>query len=517
MKNTYNTSTTVSQYDYTYDAIGRRSDVDWSGTAFTASDTITYAYNDRSELLNADASTNANYLFGYTYDNIGNFSTSATSETGTAVTSAYTTNNVNQYTAVDTSTNNPTYDDDGNMTTMPVLPGGATAWTLEWNAENRLVKATLGTTVMDFVYDYAGRRVEKKITEDGTVTSREFFVYDGWNLIETLDALNSSAITHKFVWGQDLSGTLQGAGGVGGLLSATDSSGTYYSLYDANGNVGQYLDGSGNIVAAYQYSPFGVIISKSGTKQDDFNFRFSTKFLDNSTGLYYYGFRYYSPRFARWINRDPIGEEGGINLYAMVGNNAVNKWDYLGLLKVTVYIYLMDWIDSWGGVSVKTGPYFWHSSKPAVEFDLKKNADEADKEGGWFFEPDLLVIVVKVEAENEEEKEESKPFVYSIEDMGGKSRKAGAYGLINHPAQKNDKGIIGAYIWKNRELSALDAFNPYNLSGRTGNDVYIRSFYIYGGKIGNKKPLKKGDYIEIYVEDHCYEEKQIFKQKLTIK
>ncbi len=352
MKNTYNTSTTVSQYDYTYDAIGRRSDVDWSGTAFTASDTITYAYNDRSELLNADASTNANYLFGYTYDNIGNFSTSATSETGTAVTSAYTTNNVNQYTAVDTSTNNPAYDDDGNMTTMPVLPGGATAWTLEWNAENRLVKATLGTTVMDFVYDYAGRRVEKKITEDGTVTSREFFVYDGWNLIETLDALNSSAITHKFVWGQDLSGTLQGAGGVGGLLSATDSSGTYYSLYDANGNIGQYLDGSGNIVAAYQYSPFGVIISKSGTKQDDFNFRFSTKFLDNSTGLYYYGFRYYSPRFARWISRDPIGERGGINLYAMVGNDAVNNVDKLGEFAITGTTLLIGGLIIGGGIII---------------------------------------------------------------------------------------------------------------------------------------------------------------------
>jgi RHS repeat-associated protein len=102
-------------------------------------------------------------------------------------------------------------------------------------------------------------------------------------------------------------------------------------FYDANGNVGQYLDGSGNIVAAYQYSPFGVIISKSGTKQDDFNFRFSTKFLDNTTGLYYYGFRYYSPRFAHWINRDPIGENGGINLYAMVGNDAVNWVDELGL------------------------------------------------------------------------------------------------------------------------------------------------------------------------------------------
>jgi hypothetical protein len=50
VKNTYNTTTTVSQYDYTYDAIGRRSDVDWSGKAFSNTDTITYGYNDRSEL-----------------------------------------------------------------------------------------------------------------------------------------------------------------------------------------------------------------------------------------------------------------------------------------------------------------------------------------------------------------------------------------------------------------------------------------------------------------------------------
>ncbi len=48
-----------------------------------------------------------------------------------------------------------------------------------------------------------------------------------------------------------------------------------------------------------------------------------------------YGFRYYSPRFARWINRDPIGERGGINLYGMVGNDAVNWVDDLGNKRIT--------------------------------------------------------------------------------------------------------------------------------------------------------------------------------------
>ena len=60
-------------------------------------------------------------------------------------------------------------------------------------------------------------------------------------------------------------------------------------------------------------------------------FSFSTKYEDVETGLLYYGYRYYDPVTGRWPSRDPIGEEGGANLYGMVGNNAVGRWDYLGL------------------------------------------------------------------------------------------------------------------------------------------------------------------------------------------
>ncbi len=52
----------------------------------------------------------------------------------------------------------------------------------------------------------------------------------------------------------------------------------------------------------------------------------------SASGVLYYGFRYYNPGTGRWINRDPIEERGGLNLYGMVGNDAVNKWDYLGLI-----------------------------------------------------------------------------------------------------------------------------------------------------------------------------------------
>ena len=50
-----------------------------------------------------------------------------------------------------------------------------------------------------------------------------------------------------------------------------------------------------------------------------------------------YGYRYYDPVTGRWPSRDPIEEEGGINLYGMVGNDVVGSWDYFGLYKVQIY------------------------------------------------------------------------------------------------------------------------------------------------------------------------------------
>ena len=48
------------------------------------------------------------------------------------------------------------------------------------------------------------------------------------------------------------------------------------------------------------------------------------------TGLYYYGYRYYDPVTGRWPSRDPIEEDGGMNLYSFTNNNGINLWDILG-------------------------------------------------------------------------------------------------------------------------------------------------------------------------------------------
>jgi RHS repeat-associated protein len=215
------------------------------------------------------------------------------------------------------------------MTAGP-LPANVNAnSTLIWDGENRLIQAQVtGGATVTFIYDSQSRRIAETV---GTVT--KITVFDGWNPIAEYSISNNQySIFKSFTWGMDLSGTLQGAGGVGGLLAVTDSTGTYYPTYDGNGNVSEYLDSTGAVVAHYEYDPFGKTTVASGSKAQDFSHRFSTKPLDLTTGLYYYAYRYYDPATGRWPSRDPIGEEGGINLFAFVGNDGVNQWDYLGML-----------------------------------------------------------------------------------------------------------------------------------------------------------------------------------------
>ena len=134
-----------------------------------------------------------------------------------------------------------------------------------------------------------------------------------------------------FFWGPDLSGTLQGAGGVGGLVAVSIAGQFYFPGYDNNGNVVGYWDESGSLVAEYAYDAFGNTISSSGSMASVFPHRFSTKYYDTETDLYYYGYRYYSPSLGRWISRDPIGENDGLGLFLSCRNNLLASIDRLGL------------------------------------------------------------------------------------------------------------------------------------------------------------------------------------------
>ncbi|NCC61474.1 MAG: RHS repeat-associated core domain-containing protein, partial [Verrucomicrobiae bacterium] len=92
-----------------------------------------------------------------------------------------------------------------------------------------------------------------------------------------------------------------------------------------------YTDTNGTIVAQYEYDPFGNVSAQTGVMVDDFVYRFSTKYTDDEAGLVYYGYRFYNAELGRWMSRDPIGENGGLNIYCFVKNDPTRDIDYLGL------------------------------------------------------------------------------------------------------------------------------------------------------------------------------------------
>jgi len=185
---------------------------------------------------------------------------------------------------------------------------------------------------MAFAYDWKGRRIQKQISTNGVVMTNTTFIYDGWNPIAKLNAANN-AVVQSYHWGLDLSGSMQGAGGVGGLLEINDTAnGVQFVAYDGNGNVAALVNGVGGTNSAqYEYGPFGELIRSTGPMAKANPFRFSTKFQDDETDLLYYGYRYYNGSTGRWISRDPIEERGGLNLYAFVRNNPLSSIDARGL------------------------------------------------------------------------------------------------------------------------------------------------------------------------------------------
>jgi RHS repeat-associated protein len=98
-----------------------------------------------------------------------------------------------------------------------------------------------------------------------------------------------------------------------------------------NGNISDYLASNGIVVAHREFDPYGNTTTATGPLVNNFNFWFSSKYLDQETGLYYYGYRFYSPALGRWASRDPIEEQGGLNLHVIVLNDPVNSVDAFGL------------------------------------------------------------------------------------------------------------------------------------------------------------------------------------------
>ena len=112
--------------------------------------------------------------------------------------------------------------------------------------------------------------------------------------------------------------------------------------------------------SAYTYDAFGRTVTATGPLADTFPHRFSTKYFDPETGLYYYGYRYYSPTLMRWLTRDLIEENGGNNLYCFCENSPTMTVDFLGdkpicdCISVDIRVF---WRDNWSSISHANYPF----------------------------------------------------------------------------------------------------------------------------------------------------------------
>ncbi len=236
------------------------------------------------------------------------------------------------------------YDQNGNMRTNGTR-------IFEYDDENQLTRITEPSAwKSEFTYD--GKK-KMRISRDYTWSSGAWLqtnevrrVYDGMLVLQERDSLNVPKLT--CTRGKDLNGFLEGAGGIGGLLALSDHRSqvidhNYYHA-DGNGNVTALVDTNQNVVARYLYDPFGNTLSATGLKAGLNLYRFSSKEWHAASGMVYYGYRWYVPELQRWLNRDPIGESGMVNLFACLNNSPVNAIDALGLCVCTC-----------GGQSVSVG------------------------------------------------------------------------------------------------------------------------------------------------------------------
>jgi RHS repeat-associated protein len=392
-----NDSTILNSHVYAYDQENQRTQ-----QVFTAANYVDYSYDPIGQLRTANGKesgglTNRTHeQFGYAYDSAGNlnwrtnndllqnFSVNSLNElassgrntnmtvagTTTSLATNVTVNSLaaqlyadstfartnvglvdgyNTFTAV-------AHDDlNGNM-----LSDGHRAF--DYDDENELVRITV-TNAWKSEFNYDGklrRRIRKEFTWTGswTQTNEVRYVYDG-NLVFQERWLNPQLSTNSYqqlvtyTRGRDLSGSLEGAGGIGGLLARSVSGlwtqdsglGTAFYHADGNGNITCLVNSNQAIVAKYIFDPYGNILSISGTLAEANLYRFSSKEVQINSSLAYYLYRYYEPRLQRWLNRDPLREFGfeaarrgapsvigdGPNLYAFVANAPISTIDLVGL------------------------------------------------------------------------------------------------------------------------------------------------------------------------------------------
>jgi RHS repeat-associated protein len=280
---------------------------------FATTVTRTNSYDAANRLIGVMAAAGGGNNYVFAYDPAGNL----TSEKRGAVTKSFTYNNVNALTAPTPAS----YDKDG----QPLMLGSAT---YQWDAAHRLIAVTSSTNTTKFAYDARGHRTRITQLSGSTVVGDKFYFWCGTtNPCVERDALNSNVITKRYF----SEGVL-----IGGQ--------SFYYAADFQGSVRELVNSLGAVDASYDYDAYGVRTKLLASEDSDFGF--AGLFHETRSGLDLAVFRPYAAAMGRWLNRDPIGERSGLNLYTYASNNPTTLIDPRGL-----------WTIAFGGDSAVAG-YF---------------------------------------------------------------------------------------------------------------------------------------------------------------
>ncbi|WP_035081231.1 putative Ig domain-containing protein, partial [Aphanizomenon flos-aquae] len=283
-----------SRYDYTYNQLGQRTSLT------TLEGKTSYGYDLTGQLTSVALASGRN--IEYKYDAAGNRITVKDS----GATTNYSTNNLNQYTTV--GGNAYTYDKDGNLTSKTI--GGKTS-SFSYDIENRLIGVTNADGTWQYQYDALGNRIGS--TFNGQKTD---YLLDPTGLGDVVGEYTGSQAT-RYSHGL-------------GLASRNDGTTTSFFDTDAIGSVVGLSGTGGNYLNSYSYLPFGESLTKTETVANSFEYVGQFGVMNEANGLDFMRARFYTSGEGRFLNPDPIGITGGINLYGYVENNPLNNIDPLG-------------------------------------------------------------------------------------------------------------------------------------------------------------------------------------------
>ncbi|MFA5204961.1 MAG: RHS repeat-associated core domain-containing protein [Lentisphaeria bacterium] len=333
LKNT-STSAILKQYGYTYDPAGNRTSEQVDNTVNSA------AHNNLNQLLSRQGG--GKMRFSGTLSELATVTVGGNPGTVTQAVSGTTTNVIfagladvtvgtnvvsvvakggggitrtNRYQVVVSSgiTQTLAYDPSGNLVSRS---GGGSSTTYEWDVVNRLKAINNGTHRTEFTYDGFSRRVRIVEKEGETVTSDKRLVWVGTDIAEERDSTGATVMKRYFP---------QGVSVFNPSSSVFDS---FYYTRDHIGSIREVTDSTGAIQARYDYDPYGRRTKASGVFDSDFGF--TGHYYHALSGLHLALYRAYDADLGRWLSRDPIAENGGINLYAYVGNRPVKYIDPYG-------------------------------------------------------------------------------------------------------------------------------------------------------------------------------------------